>query len=64
MLITENKDYSIGGSILAAFGYESLNKRKVWLKISDTHYRILSGKKVAHYKSLQTTGNARSNEKV
>ncbi|MGL4751621.1 MAG: hypothetical protein ACRCXB_04245 [Aeromonadaceae bacterium] len=64
MTALENKQYDQRAAVLAAFGYESLNKRKVWIKISDTHYRVMSGKKVAHYKSLQTTGNAQSNAKV
>lgn len=64
MLITENNTYKIGGTIMAAFGYESLNRRQLFIKESDTQYRQVKTQKLISYRSLTTLEEARRIEKV
>ncbi|MGL4641217.1 MAG: hypothetical protein ACRCVX_16015 [Shewanella sp.] len=64
MLATENNNYSIGGFIVAAFGYEGMNRRKTFQKVSDTHYRLPKRAKLVSYRSLHTLEKAMQNESV
>lgn len=64
MRITENNTYKLGGVIIAAFGYESLDKRRMFIKETETHYRLVKTQKLVSYRSLTTLAEARNNESV
>ncbi|MGL4518674.1 MAG: hypothetical protein ACRCUJ_02945, partial [Phocaeicola sp.] len=48
----------------AAFGYETMNRRRVFQKVSDTHYRLPKRAKLVSYRSLHTLEKAIQNESV
>lgn len=60
----ENNELKIGTYIVAAFCYQGINIRKVFLKISATHYKLMNKKKIVSYRSLHTLDKARKNESV
>lgn len=64
MLITENNTYKIGNHIVAAFGYETLKRRRVFQKVSDTTYRLDNSSKIVSYRSLTPLDKVLKNEKV
>ncbi|MGL4518917.1 MAG: hypothetical protein ACRCUJ_04195 [Phocaeicola sp.] len=64
MLIAENNTYKIDAVIVAAFCYQGITTRKLFVKVSATHYRLLNSSKIVNYRSLYTLGKALKNEKV
>lgn len=64
MLIAENNGYKIGNYVVAAFGYQSMNMRKVFRKVSDTHYQLPNRAKLVSYRSLHTLEEALKNESI
>lgn len=64
MLIAENNTYKMNAPIVAAFCYQGITIRKVFVKVSATHYRLLNSTKIVNYRSLYTLAKALKNEKV
>ena len=64
MLIAENNTYKIDATIVAASCYQGITTRKIFIKVSATHYRLFNSSKVVNYRSLHTLAKALTNAKV
>lgn len=64
MLITESNSYKIGDTLVAAIGYGPHRFSRVFVKNSDTGYRLSGTRKIYSYKSLHTKAKAMKNASV